>query len=265
MSLPMPGDDLRFAHAMADAADAVALPAFRRRAFAVADKDDGSPVTDIDRAVETLLRRMVASQRPSDGFVGEEFDAVAGERTWIVDPIDGTTKFVADDPRWATLIALHVGREWDVGLVSSPALGRRWWTDRHGAFTASGGPDHHPLQVSTTGLDDGARVACWPPFERLTGERRAAMERLLTRSSLLTEGDDVPLGSLRVAEGSLEAFVVFGGGPWDLAAPAAVVAGAGGRFSDRSGSDRIDSHSGVFTNGVAHDLVVSLLAGRAVD
>ena len=70
---PRPFEDLSFAIGLADRADHLTLR--YAQAFAsldVATKEDGSPVTDADHAVERELRAMVRRARPSDGFLGEE-------------------------------------------------------------------------------------------------------------------------------------------------------------------------------------------------
>src|SRR5919108_1275479 len=126
------GPDLALALELADAADAVSLPRFRARDLVVETKPDLTPVTDADRAIEHELRRLVAERRPGDGLLGEELGALegAGEARWIVDPIDGTRNFSRGIPVWATLVALERGGELLVGVVSAPALGRRWWAAR---------------------------------------------------------------------------------------------------------------------------------------
>src|SRR5436305_10800453 len=99
-----------------------------------------TPVTEADTAVERAVRERLATLRPGDVVVGEEYGAPSngGARRWIVDPIDGTKGYVRGLPVWATLLALQVADELAVGVVSAPALGRRWWAARgSGAFARS--------------------------------------------------------------------------------------------------------------------------------
>ena len=120
--------DLSLALHMADAADAATVPRFRATGLVVEAKPDLSPVTDADRATEQALRALLAQERPGDGVLGEEFgEAPAGERRWILDPIDGTVNYVRGIPVWGTLIALEQAGEIVVGVVSAPLLHRRWW------------------------------------------------------------------------------------------------------------------------------------------
>src|SRR6476661_6140099 len=121
--------DLELALRLADAADAVTLPRFRAADLRVAAKPDRSPVTDADTTAEEVLRALIAAERPTDAVLGEEGGgSVAGAaRGWVLDPIDGTKNFSRGMPAWGTLIALAVEGEATVGVVSAPALGRRWW------------------------------------------------------------------------------------------------------------------------------------------
>jgi len=95
-------------------------------------------VTDADRAVERALRERIAAERTGEGVFGEEEGDDGGAMRWIVDPIDGTRNYVRGLPVWATLLALERDGVVDVGLVSAPALGRRWWAVRGEGAWADG-------------------------------------------------------------------------------------------------------------------------------
>src|ERR671910_1312074 len=96
------------------------------------------------------MRRTLSRARPRDAILGEEMGAEGdGARRWVVDPVDGTKNFVRGVPVWATLIALMEGDEVYVGVVSAPALGRRWWASRgQGAWTSFAGGEPRRLRVS---------------------------------------------------------------------------------------------------------------------
>src|SRR3712207_6496035 len=120
--------DMHLAHVLADQADSISLDRFRALDLQVDTKPDLTPVTDADRAVEEQLRITLARARTRDAVLGEEMGTTGhGPRRWVLDPIDGTKNFVRGVPVWATLIALFDGDEPVVGLVSAPALNRRWW------------------------------------------------------------------------------------------------------------------------------------------
>jgi histidinol-phosphatase len=138
--------ELAFALELADRADAVSLKHFRQTTLQVESKADNSPVSEADREIEHLVRQAIEATRPGHAVVGEEFGSSAGTAAlrWIIDPIDGTRKFVRGMPGFATLIALEDEGEMVVGVASAPALGRRWWAGRGlGAFS-----DGRPIHVS---------------------------------------------------------------------------------------------------------------------
>ena len=113
---------------MADTADAITMAHFLSLDLVIDTKPDLTPVTEADRHCEQTLRKILNEQRPTDAVLGEEF-GVTGDsnRQWIIDPIDGTKNYVRGVPVWATLIALALDDEVVIGVVSAPALGRRWW------------------------------------------------------------------------------------------------------------------------------------------
>jgi histidinol-phosphatase len=243
--------DLAFALELADAADALSLPRFRALDLVVETKPDLTPVTEADRAVERELRRLVAERRPGEGFLGEE-DGASGaeERRWIVDPIDGTRNFSRGIPVWATLIALEADGRVEVGVVSAPALGRRWWAARgEGAWSSAG----ERLRASTVARLEDACVT--------VALQQPVPERFRAAWHLRAFGDF--WAHMLVAEGAVDVAVdAIGVTLWDLAAPQVIVEEAGGRFTDLEGRSRADGGSAVATNAVLHDAALAALRGQ---
>ncbi|MCV7103917.1 inositol monophosphatase family protein, partial [Mycobacterium palustre] len=128
----MAPDDLALALALADRADALTAARFGALDLRIDTKPDLTPVTDADRAVESQLRDVLGRERANDSILGEEFGGAAAlsGRQWVIDPIDGTKNFVRGVPVWASLIALLEDGVPCVGVVSAPALRRRWWAAR---------------------------------------------------------------------------------------------------------------------------------------
>ena len=152
-------DDLRLAHLLADDADSITMSRFKAVDLEVTAKPDLSPVTDADRAVEESVRRTLSRARPRDAVHGEEMsDTGWGPRRWVVDPIDGTKNFVRGVPVWATLISLMVNDVVVVGVVSAPALGRRWWASLGGgAYAGKSLMSPSPCHVSqVSALEDAS-------------------------------------------------------------------------------------------------------------
>ena len=112
--------DLEFALELAQAAEKVAMARYRALDLHIETKPDMTPVTEADKAAETVLRRMITQQRPDDGIIGEEFEELnpQASRKWILDPIDGTRNYLRGVPVWATLIALMEAGQVVVGVVS---------------------------------------------------------------------------------------------------------------------------------------------------
>ena len=253
--------DLALAHRLADAGDAISLARFRALDLQVSSKPDLTPVSDADTAVESAVRALLAAERPGDAVLGEEEGLIgSGPRRWVVDPIDGTKNYVRGVPVWATLIALQVDDVVTVGVVSAPALGRRWWAARGaGAFAGTSLDDATPLRVSGVARLEDASLS----WSSLSGwEEQGRLDGLLglTRTAWRTRAFGDFWSHCLVAEGAVDASFEPEVNLWDLAALQVVVEEAGGRFTDLSGAARPDGGSVVCTNGLLHDEVLGALA-----
>jgi histidinol-phosphatase len=256
--------DLTLAHELADAADAITTERFRALDLQVESKPDLTPVSDADRSVEQALRSLVTQRRPGDAVLGEEYgDEGEGPRRWVVDPIDGTKNFVRGVPVWASLIAQQVDGEVAVGVVSAPALGRRWWAARDlGAFAGRTARDATALRVSGVRELADAHLS----YSSLTGwEEQGRLPGLLDLSRRVwrTRAFGDFWSHVLVAEGAVDVSCEPEVSLWDLAALQVVVEEAGGRFSDLAGVARPDGGSVVCSNGPLHDEVLAALAAPA--
>src|SRR5215472_3999171 len=253
-------DDLRFAHVLADSADDITSRRFRALDLRVESKPDLTPVTDADHATEEALRSLLRRGRPRDAVLGEEFgEAGSGLRCWVIDPIDATMNYVRGVPVWATLIGLMDGAEVVVGVVSAPALSRRWWAARDGgAWTGRSLTKASRCRVSSvarladasfsySSLDD------WEEQGRLPGLLELSRRVWRTRAY----GDF--WSHMLVAEGAVEVSAEPEVSLWDLAALQVIVEEAGGTFTDLSGRPTPDGGSAVATNGLLHAQVLKLL------
>ncbi len=260
---------------MADLAAEISLRSLSLGDLRPQSKQDGSPVTSADRRIEQELRALLDRMRPQDAFTGEEFGASGGgPRRWFVDAIDGTRSYLAGTPEWGTLIGLTHDGSASLGLVCAPALQRRWWAvSGRGAWTL--GPAGVPHRVSVTGQDRlcQASVGIWPSPQRMPeGHHRTAAARIAAqvadtvpvldptgRASAVSDppkpstGSGTCHGGLLVATGQLDAFLLVGGGSWDVAPLVAIVREAGGAFTDLDGRDRFDTGTALFSNAWIHD------------
>ncbi|HEY8912824.1 inositol monophosphatase family protein [Lacisediminihabitans sp.] len=278
--------DLGLARELADMADAISMDRFRANDLAVSMKPDMTHVTDADRAVEAAIRAALRDSRPHDSVLGEEFGEVLGEelgeeageepgasdeagaaspRQWIIDPIDGTANYVRGVPVWASLISLAIGGVPVVGVVSAPALGKRWWAAKGlGAFIddslgSATGSSERRIAVSAVNTLADASMSCsglmrWEQAGKL--DRFLGLARSVWRSR--DYGDMWPY--MMVAEGLVEIAGEYDMKPWDIAALIPIVEEAGGRFTSVAGEPGPWHGSAIATNGLLHDEVIQRLA-----
>ena len=257
-------DWLAFALACCDEADALALAHFRRD-LVIETKPDRSFVTEADQAIERGIRGKIAAIYPDHGLVGEEYGSESGlgTVTWYIDPIDGTHNFMRGVPLFGTLLAVEADGELQVGVMSAPALGSRWFARRGGGAWA----------VSSIGADAGvrrpvrvSRVAALADAHLLYGSAHEIAESGVAPGFPRLLGDvwrDRGFGDFwgyaLVAEGAAEAMVEVGPKSWDLAAPLVIVEEAGGRLTDLEGRRTIHSGTVLATNGLLHDEALARL------
>ncbi|MGW6571231.1 histidinol-phosphatase [Streptomyces sp. NPDC054945] len=267
--MPEYDDDLRLALELADAADAATMERFRALDLQVETKPDMTPVSEADKAAEEIIRAGIAAARPKDAVLGEEYGLQgSGPRRWVVDPIDGTKNYVRGVPIWATLISLMAEDDDGefrpvVGVVSAPALGRRWWATRGGGAYAGGAlGETTRIGVSKVGgLGDASfaysSLSGWEEQGRLAGFLD------LTRACWRTRGYGDFWPYVMVAEGSLDLCAEPELNLWDMAAIAVVVQEAGGRFTSLDGVDGVHGGNAAASNGLLHAQMLDLLRPRA--
>jgi histidinol-phosphatase len=256
-------DDLSLALLMADEADAITMARFGATDLVVDAKPDLTPVSDADQAVERMIRAHLAERRPADSLIGEEFGSVgASPRRWVVDPIDGTKNFVRTVPVWATLIALLDGDDPILGVVSAPALGRRWWAERgRGAWgTTLGGAARRLTTSKVARLADAslsyASLDSWA--DRGLLDAFLGLTRQVWRSRAYSDFWSYML----VAEGAVDLAAEPELALWDMAALAPIVTEAGGMFSGLDGVAGPLRGNAAASNGLLHGALLEALRAR---
>ena len=277
--------DLHLAHRLADAADAISLARYQSLDLVIETKPDATPVTDADRAVEKEIRALLERERPSHLIIGEEFggkelleSAEPGKRFWIIDPIDGTKNFLRGVPTWATLIAMGEvdssgKKSVTLGVVSSPAMGRRWWAERGGgAYVTERFASASPLRAdqgssasSSTRRINVSKVSSLNDASLSYSDLLGWESKRKSFVSLLDEvwrtralGDF--LSHMFVAEGAVDIAAEPTLALWDMAALAVIVEEAGGRYSSLDGVEGPFGASGVSSNGRLHQEFLSRLS-----
>jgi histidinol-phosphatase len=248
--------DLEFAHALADAADAITLARFRALDLRVDTKPDLSPVSDADRAAEEVVRGLVASSGRGEEVFGEEAGgSESGASRWIVDPIDGTKSYVRGSPVWSTMLALERDGEVCCSVVSAPALGRRWWAERGGGAFVDGSR----VQVSAVARVEDAAVSITDPAWRSPRAWMALAERAWSARCFPDFWQYCLL-----AEGAVDVACDQAMALWDFAPVRLIVEEAGGRCSTFAGGKPAAGESFVASNGLVHEEAVAVLSGTSV-
>lgn len=249
-----PDTDLRLALTLADAADAITLRRVAAQDLRVDRKPDRTPVTDADLAVEDAVRALLDERRRGDAVIGEERGGSdPGGRAWVLDPIDGTKNFLRGLPAWATLIALVCDSRPVVGVVSAPALGRRWWAaDGTGAHVCGRDGVARPISVSAVSSLSDAYVSTTDLGDWVEHWSREAYLALVDACWESRAFGDFWHHCL-VAEGAIDLAAEPVVDAWDVAAVQVIVEQAGGRFSDLTGAPRHDRGTALSSNGLLHD------------
>ncbi|HZZ96314.1 MAG TPA: histidinol-phosphatase [Jatrophihabitantaceae bacterium] len=252
--------DLALGLALADDADVITLDRFAADDLVVESKPDLTPVSDADRAVEAAIRARLAIDRAGDAISGEEFGTTGSRsRRWVIDPIDGTKNYVRGVPVWATLIALLDDGAPVVGVVSAPALGRRWWASLgDGAWGAALGAEPRRLAVSRVATLSDASLS----YSSLAGwtsiGRRDAFLNLMDACWRTRAYGDF-WSYMLLAEGVVDLAAEPELSLWDVAALAPIVTEAGGRFTGLDGVDGVHATNVAASNGLLHEALLAAI------
>jgi histidinol-phosphatase len=248
--------DLAFAHELADAAARVTMSWFGHR-LPVELKDDETPVTEVDRRAEQVIRAAIGSRFPGDGVLGEEegLDAGRNGRRWVVDPVDGTKLYAEGIPLWTTLIALEVDGATVVGVADAPAIGDRYHATRGGGAWRG----DRRLLVSDVGSLAESFITHSGVEEWIAGGRSDALVRVAGRARR-TRGLSDAWAHLLVAQGSVDALLEHEPcQAWDWAATGLIVEEAGGCLSTLAGDRPVAGGDLLVSNGIVHDEVLDTL------
>lgn len=258
--------DLELALKLADIADEISMARYQSLDLVVETKPDLTPVSDADKAVEDAIRNQLQISRKTDSVIGEEFanKSASTTREWIIDPIDGTKNFIRALPVWATLIALRQDGEVIVGVVSSPALGKRWYASKGGgAFLINTLKNsNQPVRIACSKvkkLEDASMSIS--SFDKKDGW--ANQQQLLLNLAELVwrnRGFGDFWSHMLVAEGAVDFAIEPKLALWDMAALEIIVKEAGGRFSDLHGNDGINGSGALSSNSLLHDLVLKQIS-----
>jgi histidinol-phosphatase len=253
---------LEFAVEIARSAGERTLPYFRNQTQ-IERKADGSFVTAADLETEEYLRGRIAERFPDDAIVGEEFGertgSAASERTWIVDPIDGTFSFVHGVPMYGVLVGLEIANDAVLGVAAFPALGDTVCAARGQGCYLNGAA----ARVSSTPkLSEALVLSNYSTPKDATdgdGGLYAAAERVRRRAAAHRGWGDC-YGHTLVATGRADVMLDPRVKIWDLAALLPIIEEAGGTLTDFAGRRTIRGNNAVTTNGILLPEVLDVLA-----
>jgi histidinol-phosphatase len=252
--------DLDFCQKLADLADEISMARFGALDLVIETKPDLTPVSDADKKVEEELRKLILEYSPTDSIIGEEF-GVDGKsnREWILDPIDGTKNFVRGVPFWGTLIGLRIDNKMQVGMVSAPALGRRWFgAIGHGSYLRTNTNNfkkERKLQVSKVSRIEDAYFG-YSSQERWAKRNQEENFEKLLKKVWRARGFGDFIIHMMVAEGSIDFSMEPKLAVWDMAALIPIITEAGGTATSLEGGDPLEDKSLVTTNGLLHQEVL---------
>ena len=247
-------DLLNEAVGLAREAGQLTLDWFNDHGLSVDRKDDGSPVTEADKAAEAFLREALSERFPDDAVIGEEFPDEQGTsgRTWIIDPIDGTRSFVRGVPLYTTLLAMFDQHGPAIGVAAVPPLDEAVWAGRGLGCFHNG----HRCRVSLQS-ELSRSYLCASGFEWWP---EGAFDRVRTTGARMrTWGDGY--GYVLVATGRTEAMIDPGLNLWDIAPMLVIIPEAGGQITQWNGDAAASAGDWLTTNGTIHDELLTHLRG----
>ena len=229
-----PVDFVRFIEDLATASGEAILPFFRT-ALGTEDKSRGGvfdPVTEADRAAETVMRRLIGSAFPEHGIIGEEFGNVLpdADYVWVLDPIDGTKSFISGMPVWGTLIGLQHQGVPCYGMMHQPFTRERFSGDGRSATWQGIGPTGKPAERRLhvrhcESLDKATLMTTHPAL--LAEGTQDAYRRVEQQVRLSRYGGDCYSYCMRAA-GFVALVIESGLNAYDIVALVPIVEGAGG-------------------------------------
>jgi histidinol-phosphatase len=260
-------NELAFAKEIAEAGAKVAHGYFGG-SLERSKKADGSWVTEADKATEAEIRERIAKAYPEHNVLGEEEglqgatggDPRDGAPTWIVDPIDGTNNFMLGVPIWATLVALQVDRDVQVGVCHAPAIGEVYEGELGGGARCNG----KPMTVDdTTGLAES--VVLYSSAQSFFKKGLDEFFEYLIRRSWRSRGFGDFWGHMLVARGAAQVMVEPSLATWDVAALLPILSEAGAQLTHLHGDPWSGNGSALTTTKALHDEVVALARTIAPD
>jgi myo-inositol-1(or 4)-monophosphatase len=258
----MPGPAAEVATAAAKAGGDILMANWRRLPQdSVTEKQRNDFVTDADRESENAIVAVIREAFPADAFLAEEggdHGRAASEagRTWIIDPLDGTSNFIAGFPFWCVSIGARERGVLTTGVIWDPLRGDLYAAERGSGAFKNGAR----ISVSSREHLGGAFLGTGFPFRAHEEIDRylALFRAVFLEARAIRRAGSAALDLAYVAAGVYDGFFEFRLSPWDIAAGAVLIEEAGGKVSAMGGApldlergDVLAGPSGVFAELVA--------------
>jgi myo-inositol-1(or 4)-monophosphatase len=237
---------------------------------AVTMKPDGTPVTVHDRETDQRLVGALLAAFPGHGAVSEEREHTAPgtDWTWVLDPIDGTSNFIAGLPYWCVSVALCFEGAPVLGVVEAPMLANRY-SAVSGRGASVRGPSGEAALTVTPAVDLRD-----PSVSHVPGLYSGGAARDLMADGVLLNARVMGASALdlaMVAAGAAPLSVALGPHVWDVAAGMLLVLEAGGAVVERGSRPLLPLEAGrdyadtVVRTAAASDAALASAALEAVD
>jgi len=239
------------------------LKYFRSPSLIISAKEDASPVTAADKESEEIIRKTVKKYFPTHGIIGEEYGETIGSDPvkWIIDPLDGTRRFVTGVPYYGVLIGIEVEGEIEAGVVYMPALNETYYARKDGGSFLN----NQQIHVSNVADFTSATFLVTSSSDALIDNDKRSGYLAIQKRALRQRGMGDCYGHMLVASGRAEIMLdATNMHPWDCAAPEIIVEEAGGMFTDWNGNKTIYGDSAVSVNAALAGQVHSLLRSPVV-
>ena len=250
------------AHSIAREAGAIAKARFHEPRTIRTKSSEIDLVTDVDHAIDAMVRARIRAARPHDAMLTEEGGAADGANgvRWIVDPLDGTTNYAHAFPAFSISIGVEVDGRREVGVVFDPMRDELFAAERGRGATLNGAP----IRVSQ--IADLKRALLTTGFAYDVHSKRtpnlAYFERFVGRAQAIRRMGSAALDFAYVACGRFDGYWELHLAPWDVAAGLLLVEEAGGRTSDFDGGPAPASGARIVaSNGRVHDAMLEVVRG----
>ena len=219
--------------------------------------DPRNLVTEIDKKIETQIRKTILKYFPKHKFIGEEFGSqkiVKNDFVWIIDPIDGTTNYIQGLPMCCISIGLWQNNQPLAGVVYNPVFGKLFTASKNGGAYLNG----KRLSVSKKG--DVSQAYGGFGWGRNIHKAQVNFPKLLPLLHKIRTLGSATFEMCYVAMGVFDFHIQSEINVWDFAASTLIVREAGGTVTELSGKPlTVESKTFLASNGKLHGKMVSEL------